>query len=261
MHNIVLSEAEVYVQMGFSAIKTLIWMTEAIHQYQVLTGVSRCIQDLELDATSTDGKYTLDEDIDLIEKVEYYTNDQAIAMPVNMYDYDDFFRLVAQGTINPNVSAGFTAVQSQPFAVSSSQTNIVLGGYLPSPYYATRYGACNLIFYPNFGTSGFLRIYYKPYLTPYSPSAEGRWGKFGNPPDAMMKTAEIPREFQAALQGIKGYCMAKLIQSIRGNAKLFPGVRQEYMADFNNGVAQILKKMVMIGQDQEPTINMTGRLI
>lgn len=259
LHDLVLSEAEIYIPMGFSAIKTMVWITEAIHQYQVRTGVARCIQDLILDPTSLDGKYELDSDIDTIEKIDYFANETSIPLPVNMYDYAGFFRLQAQGNAGVlPANTSFTVMQAAPMS-GNTETNSILPGSLPSFYYATRY-SCNLYFMP-VSTGGFLRIYYKPYLTAYTPSAEGRWKKFGKEPSAAMRTEDIPREFQAALEGIKGYVMAKVLQKIPNHTKIFPGAWQGYSNDFHAGFEALLLHSPNFGQSQPPTPNMTGRLI
>lgn len=259
MHELVLSEAGIYIQMGLSALKSMVWITEALHQYQVDTGVVRCTCDLILDPDNDDGHYDLGDDIDQIDKIEFYANEGAIPSPINLTDFDSFLRLQAQVNA-PVVTQGFVTTQSIPY-VNQQQTNAVLSGTLPSPYYATRYGDCELFFMPFKDTTGFLRIYYKPYFMPYTPSAEGRWKKFGNPPDATMRTENIPREFQAATEGIKGYAMTKILQQIPNHAKLFPGAWQSYKNDFAAGAEMIRKKHQSMSYNINPTPNMTGRLI
>ena len=257
MHELVLSEADIYIQMGFSAVKTLIWISEAIHQYQVLTGVSRCIQSLDLDPDSDDGKYTIDEDISVIEKIDYYPESGTVGMPVNQVDYDTLFRLQQQGAFSNPV--GFTFIQNTQ-QILGTQTNKVLSPSLPSPFCYALYGSCNLFFYPFVGASGMLKIYYKPYLNAYAPSAKGRWSKFGMPPDALMKVTDLPREFWNATEGIKGYCMMKMLPKIPNHRKIYPGLWEQYQADFKSAVERILITHPPSDRDAVPTPNMLGRI-
>lgn len=260
LYHLVTSEANVLIPMhGITSLTGLIWISEAMHQYQVETGVVRCVDDLTLDPDSTNGQYELSSDIDVIDKIAYYSNKNANPIPVNMADYDAFFRLQGQSVVTP-ITNQFQTAQSIPF-YPSIPTNAILPGLQPSPYYVTRYGDCLLYIWPFQQLSGFLRIYYKPYMMPYTPYPTGRWQKFGHPPDGMMASEHIPREFQAAIEGIKGYCMTKVLQKIPNHTKIFPGAWQGYYQDFKDGPRKIMAKHPPMAQDIVPTPNMTGRVI
>lgn len=228
-------------QLTITSLNGLVWTSEALHDYQVQTGVARSTCIIELDPTSTDGHYDLDSDIDVIDKVEYYaTADNNYAQPedVNIFDFDAFQVLKGQSGV-----PGFNAfgIGSYPYSGSVPVT-AVLPGDRPSNYYITRYGDCELYFWPFSGTTGNLKIWYKPYLMPYSPSASGRWKSWGNPPDDTMAITQIPREFNAAYSGIKAYVMAKIIESIPGYQRMFPGKIEMLMRQFEMGVGQITKR-------------------
>lgn len=231
-----LSDVGVFVQqLRITSLKGLEWASEAIHQYQALTGVVRCTCFIPLDRSSGNGTYKLPSDIDIIDKLEYYAVNVNLAsggVPIELVDFD-YFAQHQQGYMLP-ASNNYSAVVSIPIPQST------IGSLQSSQFYATQYG-CDLLMYPFSGVAGRLKIYYKPYLLPYTPDAEGRWSNFGSEPDATMATEHIPREFNAAYEGIKSYVAAQITGSIPQHDRLFPGKYRELMGKFNGGVEMILK--------------------
>jgi hypothetical protein len=232
-----LSDGGIFVQqLGITSLKGLEWTSEAIHQYQAITGAARCVDIITLDPTSDDGEYDISSDIDIVERIEYFgvgvdSENESGGVPVNLVDYDYFIQN-QQGYMLP-ANMGYSA----PTAVLQSST----GNLLPSQFYATTYGKCKLFLFPFQGIAGQLKIWHKPYLLPYTPDAEGRWSTFGNPPDAQMAATHIPSEFNAAYEGIKSYVLARMIQMIPNHVRLFPNRYEDLMGRFNAGVELILR--------------------
>lgn len=244
----------------------IVWTSEALHEYQMATGVARCTTDITLDPDNTDGHYDLFSDIDIIEKIEYYGADPdqgGIPLPVNMVDYDTLQRLSSQQGIG--LTGDFMVAQGAPFNGPAFNPtipyNATLPGTQPSNFYAARYSDCELWIYPTASLTGFLRLYYKPFLLPYTPSAIGPWKRFGNPPDAVAATTQLPREFNAAVLGTKAYVMAKITASIAGHDRLFPGKYEEYMDQFYAGVEKILNNHPVQNMDSRPTPHYAGGLM
>jgi len=253
-------------QVRITSLQGLVWVSEALHEYQIATGVARCTTDITLDATNTSGHYDLFNDIDSIEKIEYYgvsPADGGFPIPVNMVDYDTLQRLSGQQGIG--LTGDFMVAQGAPFAGATFNPTVPYNATLPgtqaSNFYAARYNDCELWIYPTAGLTGILRLYYKPYMLPYTPSAEGPWKRFGNPPDSVASTTQLPREFNAAILGIKNYVMAQITSSIAGHQRLFPGKYEEFMNRFQYGVQQILESHPIQNMDSRPTPHFAGGLM
>lgn len=237
---------------GITPFQGLVWISEALHELQVQTGVLRCIDVIDLDPQSDDGAYSLCDDVDVIDKVEYRglppQGSTSTPIPVNVVDFDTFQRLQGQ----MGIPGAYSYSQQYPFFPGFA-TASTLPGQQPSPFYVTRYKDCQLKLWPFQGVSGTLTCYYKSAMLPYTPSAEGRWSTFGPEPSAAMAVNAIPREFNAALLNIKQYVMAMIISQIPGHNKLFPGKYEEYMAGFYQGAEKVEKKHPPIDLDSTPT--------
>lgn len=261
-----ISDVGVFVQtLKLSSLKGLEWASEAIHQYQALTGAARCTCFIDLDAQSEDGVYDVGQDIDIIEKINYFGTNVTLtqgAIPVNLVDYDYLFKN-EEGYMLPG-SQGY-ATLTQPllppigFNIPSQVGNSSLFAF--SQFYASQFGKCNLLFWPFQGVSGRLRIYYKPYLLPYTPDTVGRWNRFGDPPDTTMATEHIPREFNAGYEGIKSYVKAQIYASIPNAERLFPGKYQEMMGKFEAGIQLVLKTNPALGVNNKTQPRLIRRVM
>ena len=207
-----------------TATKALGWMTEAMNYYQIKTKVIRERCDIDLDPTDDDGIIDIGCDVMEIIKIDYFgsDDDDNPGVPVNLVDYDNFVR---------------RKQHNQPVAGTSvilSGAQEVLPGSRPSNIYCARYGDSKLWIDPA-GMSGVLKLYVIPYFLPYTPSAQGRWKPFGFPPDELMSSRHIPKEFNSVWNNIRGYVIDKMLGAIDPTGRVYGRRREEAKLDFQLG--------------------------
>lgn len=219
-----------YPHLRINTIQGLVWISEAVHQLQMETGVGSRITSWQLNPNSTDGKYVLPECPGTYDLLEYFSTGAQTSTIAHMYDYHSFEEY-KNGALGYGQIVDLTTY-AQPLIYTSV--------------------GCDLWIWPFTGISGSLRLHYKPDHSVYSPAAKGEWAKYGSAPEAQMALNSLPREFSAAHLAIKRYVMARMLQSIPNWKELYYDTYAECMAEFRDGKRLIVRNNPPQAKDVPP---------
>lgn len=209
-----------YPALAVNVRQGLRWLSEAVHTYQVETGAVRCTETFDLIPEGTEGIYPISKCPEVIFLAEYLSSDDANPQFPAIVDWETFERKKSDWYLG---SRDISVIDSVPIMLSFRGATVHI--------------------FPYDGISGSIRLDFKPALTPYDPTNPvDEWAKFGKTPEGAMAVNTYPVEFRAAEEGIKAYCMGKMIKSIPNYRKAFPGEYEEQYALFRDGIRRIIRK-------------------
>ena len=230
-------ECGVVTELSWLTPKLLLgWISDAMQQYQIDTGVKTCSEEIRLLSTSKDGKYNLGCNVLAVDEITF-------SPTLNPRSY--------KAVVRTPLNSFHQIIQWWPDYNQQIQPNNWFYDYTldTNQIYAAIQGSTLFVF--PYTTTGYVLIHYKTAMTPYAPSDLTNWMGYGDDPTQAMSVNHIPVEFNAALTGIRAYVKCKIVETLPNGIREYGLQYAGWKQDIFQGERNLRRNNVDYLQDTE----------